>query len=114
MNKRRVSVRNIRPQIGKVTGFTSAAPITRDEKKSDPHYGQSAHIRWRDAVLARAGHKCEGLNCQRVGVRLYADHIVERRDGGPDYLLENGMALCAVCHSTKTNAAKRKRGGFTP
>lgn len=73
----------------------------------DPHYATAAHRDWRAAVLARAGHACQG--CGRRGVRLYADHIVELRDGGAALDVSNGQALCATCHSTKTAAARAAR-----
>ena len=76
-------------------------------KQPDPHYGSAAHRAWRDAVIARADHACQ--RCGRREVRLFADHVVERRDGGAALDLTNGQALCGACHTTKTVAARAAR-----
>ena len=76
-------------------------------KQPDPHYASNAHRDWRAAVLARAGHACQ--HCGRCGARLYADHIVELRDGGAALDVTNGQALCGACHTTKTVAARAAR-----
>jgi 5-methylcytosine-specific restriction endonuclease McrA len=62
-------------------------------------------------VVARAGHRCQ--RCGRMNCRLYADHIVERKDGGAVLDPSNGQALCASCHALKTSHARaeRHRGG---
>lgn len=72
-----------------------------------PHYGSAAHRAWRAAVLTRAGHACQ--RCGRRGVRLFADHVVELRDGGAALDVTNGQALCGACHTTKTVAARAAR-----
>ena len=55
-------------------------------KIADPELLTPEHKIWRQEVLKRAGWKCQAPGCtahgRRGGVRLYADHIVERRDGG--------------------------------
>ena len=76
-------------------------------KQPDPYYGSAEHRAWRAAVLARAGHACQG--CGHRGARLYADHIVELRDGGAALDVTNGQALCGACHTTKTIAARAAR-----
>ena len=76
-------------------------------KQPDPHYGSAAHRDWRAAVIARAGHACQ--RCGRRGVRLFADHVVELRDGGAALDVTNGQALCGACHTIKTVAARAAR-----
>ncbi len=76
-------------------------------KQPDPHYSSTAHRTWRAAVIARAGHACQ--RCGRRGVRLFADHIVELRDGGAALDVTNGQALCGACHTTKTVAVRAAR-----
>jgi hypothetical protein len=58
---------------------------------------------FRDAVFARAGHRCQGPGCAfPIGVKLDAHHVTNRKKmpaGG--YVAENGIALCDVpggCH----------------
>jgi 5-methylcytosine-specific restriction enzyme A len=70
--------------------------------------------RWRDAVKARAGHRCEAIeDGKRCTVsapdRLYADHIHEIEDGGDRYALTNGQCLCHGHHERKTALMKRDR-----
>jgi hypothetical protein len=46
---------------------------------------------------------------RRGGVRLYADHIIERRDCGDPLDPKNGQALCPPHHQKKTAAERAKR-----
>lgn len=80
-------------------------------KPTDPHYGTAAHRRWAAEVKKRARYRCQGPGCGATGVRLIADHVVERRDGGADLDPANGEALCDRCHGLKTEAARRARYG---
>ncbi|ONG53269.1 HNH endonuclease [Pseudoroseomonas deserti] len=78
-------------------------------KVSDPHYQTPKHRGWSAAVIRRAGGACQAPGCDRADTRLYADHIVELRDGGAPFALSNGQALCGSCHSTKTAQERRRR-----
>ena len=61
--------------------------------------GTSAYADWRDAVLSKAGRRCE--RCGRSG------HVVAHHRwswaGHPErrYDVENGEALCRSCHATE-------------
>jgi 5-methylcytosine-specific restriction endonuclease McrA len=79
------------------------------EKKAEPFYSTPEFREWRDLVIKRAGNACQGKNCGRTGVRLFADHIKEIRDGGEKLDLSNGQALCGSCHTLKTVAEKSRR-----
>lgn len=83
------------------------------EKRRASIYGTAEHAAWSKAVISRAGGMCQGKGCGRSGGRLFADHIVELRDGGAPFDVVNGQALCGACHSRKTAAARaeRQRGG---
>ncbi|WP_158876953.1 HNH endonuclease [Antarcticirhabdus aurantiaca] len=72
------------------------------------------HKAWRLAVLNKAGWKCEDCGKQggRGGVKLYADHIVERKDGGALYDPRNGRCRCASCHTKKTVRERARRLGL--
>jgi 5-methylcytosine-specific restriction enzyme A len=77
-------------------------------KTPDPIYATPEHRAWRAAVIQRAGHRCEwvesGLRCIKGEPydRLFADHVVELRDGGALFDPSNGMALCGSHHTLKT------------
>jgi len=83
------------------------APKQKDAIYNDPRY-----LKWRTQVLHRAGGRCQGPECAVPGGRtgkLYPDHITEIRDGGAEFDLANGWALCPPCHGRKTAAARAKR-----
>jgi 5-methylcytosine-specific restriction enzyme A len=81
----------------------------------DPELNTANYKYWRAEVLRRAGYRCEavdnGLRCPRAAprARLYADHIVERRDGGALFDPANGQALCGSHHVAKTARARAGR-----
>src|SRR5262245_26532387 len=80
-------------------------------KRSDPHYSGAEHRRWRAVILERARGRCQDPECKNPsrGARLFADHIVELRDGGDPYDLANGMARCGSCHTRKTLRLRGER-----
>ncbi len=80
-------------------------------KLTDPHYGTQAHKRWAAQVIQRAGGRCQWPGCGKAQPkhRMFADHIVERQDGGAELDLANGQALCSRHHSLKTAAERVKR-----
>ena len=95
---------------------TIGTRITPPRKVKDPVYNSPEFMAWRDAVVQRAGHRCEaidqhGLRCAKAQPehRLYADHVVELRDGGSLTDINNGQALCATHHQLKTVAARSQR-----
>ncbi|WP_232629142.1 HNH endonuclease signature motif containing protein [Methylobacterium sp. Leaf118] len=85
-------------------------------KQADPELLTAEHKAWRLEVLKRAHWRCQWPGCGaqggRGGVRLYADHIVERRDGGAALDPANGQALCSRHHSLKTARARAERMGL--
>jgi len=86
-------------------------------KRSDDELQTTAHRTWRDLVLSRAAYRCEhvdeaGRRCERSranGDRMYADHIVERADGGALTDLANGRCLCNSHNTGKGIAARAAR-----
>jgi 5-methylcytosine-specific restriction protein A len=91
--------------------------LPRQPKVADSYYLTPEHKAWRLEVCRQAGWRCEavedGRRCTKSatnGDRLFADHIKERSDGGPDQ--GPGMALCGKHHTLKTNRSKRGRHGL--
>lgn len=83
-------------------------------KEADAYYQTPEHKAWREQVLRRAGYRCEwvenGQRCEKAAPhRLFADHILERKDGGADLDPANGQCLCGTHHSLKTAAERAKR-----
>jgi hypothetical protein len=81
-------------------------------KVREGHYATGAHRAWAAAVVERAGQACQ--KCGRTGCRLYADHVVELKDGGAPLDTANGQALCGSCHTTKTAEARSARRHGSP
>lgn len=90
--------------------------IAPDPKRADPVYQTPEYRLWRDQVITRAGGRCEaitnGKRCWKGtshGHRMFADHILELRDGGSLLDPSNGMCLCGAHHSAKTAQARAAR-----
>jgi 5-methylcytosine-specific restriction enzyme A len=81
----------------------------------DDIYNSPEFRAWRAMVVGRAGGRCEalvnGYRCTRATPdhRMYADHIVELRDGGSLTDPSNGQCLCKSHHEIKTAAARKRR-----
>lgn len=84
-------------------------------KRADPFYLTPEYRAWRDAVVCRAGERCEavehGERCSKAEPqhRMFADHIRERRDGGAPLDILNGRCLCGSHHTLKTANARAQR-----
>ncbi|TGT72921.1 HNH endonuclease [bacterium M00.F.Ca.ET.159.01.1.1] len=105
----------IKPGL-RTVDLRTARPI---EKKADPELLTAEHRAWRDRVLQRAGYRCQAVeDGRRCAVsypsRLFADHIIERKDGGSPLDHENGQCLCGRHHTLKTvtTRAERMRRSF--
>lgn len=107
------------PRIGSRIPTVDTRRIKLPEKSADPELLTKEHRAWRAAVLERAGYRCEAIDhgerCQvRAPARLFADHIVERRDGGAPLSMANGQCLCGSHHTRKTAAERAARMGRVP
>lgn len=85
-------------------------------KAADAELQTPEHKAWAQNVKRRAGWCCEatlpdGSRCPNAapGHRMFADHIVERRDGGDPLDPKNGQCLCPSHHTLKTAAERAKR-----
>lgn len=75
-------------------------------KVRDPFYDSTE---WRDLVrqtIRQRGRRCE--DCGEGG-RIYADHVVERRDRGAELDPGNVSLRCPTCHGKKTAAERVRR-----
>ena len=92
------------------TSTTPLPPKVKDHAYTTPQYRV-----WRAQVVARAGGRCEavdhGRRCSKASPehRMFADHIVEIRDGGAVHDSTNGQCLCYSHHTIKTIEVRKKR-----
>lgn len=100
----------IRPRLAAI----DTRSVRPAEKTADPYYHTAQHKEWRRSVLNRAGWRCEwvtdGQRCTAsagTGHRLFADHVRERSDSGPDQ--GDGMCLCGRHHTIKTMRERARR-----
>lgn len=84
-------------------------------KVADAELQTTEHRQWREQVLINAGFRCQaiedGQRCDRRAPehRMFADHVVERRDGGAPLDPLNGQCLCGKHHTMKTVRARTER-----
>lgn len=93
-----------------------ARAVQPPAKTADPIYRLPEYREWREMVIRRAGRRCQattvdGRRCskQEPYHRMFADHVVEIRDGGAMYDPANGMCLCGQHHTIKTYRARADR-----
>lgn len=55
-------------------------------------------LAFREAVMQRAGWRCEIGSAVCIRVAAHAHHVLPRSAGG-GHEAENGLAACAPCHS---------------
>lgn len=95
----------------------SSQSVKPEPKRADPFYLSPEYRAWREQVIARAGRRCEdidqhtGKRCTKAEPhhRMFADHIVEAKDGGAKYDPANGKCRCGSHHTSKTAASRAAR-----
>jgi len=103
-----MSLKCLKPGLATLDGRRVKPP----PKEKNAIYYTPEFRAWREQVIERAGGRCQDPSCKsphRRGMRLFADHVVELKDGGAPFDLENGLARCGSCHSRKTAEARAKR-----
>jgi 5-methylcytosine-specific restriction enzyme A len=109
-------LRTLSPLVRTLDTRTTKQP----PRQIDPIYNTPEFQAWRAQVVARAGGQCQaiddGYRCTKARPehRMYADHIVELRDGGQPFDLNNGQCLCASHHELKTIAVRTRNGRRKP
>lgn len=107
------NIGNVRPKLQTLPSRIATLD-TRSAKPPaktvDPFLHTPVYQRWRDAVIQRAGGKCEYPGCTRKERRMFADHIVECADDPNRWTdLSNGQCLCGKHHTIKTNKTRAER-----
>jgi 5-methylcytosine-specific restriction endonuclease McrA len=100
-------IKRLPGRIGRVPVRVAALP-----KKAESFYQSAEWRAYRKAHRERTAREQGGVWCVVCGSRhkLTLDHVVERRDGGPDFPRHDGAKwYCAGCHSAKTAREKLAR-----
>jgi 5-methylcytosine-specific restriction protein A len=103
-------------------GPPSRVKVPLPKKVADPFYTSPA---WRSFVerlkVARFGSveaaRCEDTACREpgaIGVKVFADHCVELKDGGAPLHPGNILFRCFSCHSRVTAERRARRYGVRP
>lgn len=101
----------VNTRLASIGGRRVATP----PKQAQSLYHSAPYRIWREAVIARAGRRCEeivdGQRCRKGEPyhRMFADHKIEVRDGGDLFDVANGQCLCGAHHTAKTMRAKAAR-----
>ena len=110
-------LRSLVPLVRTIDTRTTKPPA-RDKAPNyrNPIYNSLQFQAWRKQVVARADGRCEavdahGNRCPKAYPkhRVYADHIIELKDGGQPLDVANGQCLCASHHELKTHSARAQR-----
>lgn len=99
--------------IGQKLRPSSRVLVRLPEKKAEGFY---LSPEWRvlmDTIIKARGRRCEDPDHDpakpRTGIRIFGDHIRERKDGGAPLDPRNVMLRCGACHTRKTAAERAKR-----
>ncbi|CAA2142761.1 hypothetical protein HYPP_03782 [Hyphomicrobium sp. ghe19] len=102
-------LRTLMPRIRTMDTRTVRPP----PKVAEDFYSSSEWRAFVADLIRERGRVCEDPQCDgrthRPDMRVYADHIVEMRDGGAPLDRRNMMLRCAASHSRKTARERAKR-----
>ena len=94
---------------GRNTAYYKKRSSDATENDLNKFYGRSNWKKLRSAYIAKSPLCEHCMLLDRVTPASMVDHIVERRDGGSDYDMDNLQSLCHRCHARKTKAERDKR-----
>lgn len=107
-------IRRISPQVRSLD--TRSAPPAN--KHVDPFYATAEWRAFQRTIVAERGRICEDPRCDgrthRPGMRVFADHVQELKDGGAPFDPANIMLRCGASHSRKTAKARADRFAQRP
>lgn len=93
---------------------TDTRSVKPPPKVKDAWLYTKEHRAWSNAVIAQSGGMCQDpehdQSRPREGIRLFADHLTERRDSNDlADLLGPGLARCGSCHTRVTMQRRQAR-----
>jgi len=102
-----MALKRLPGRMGRAPSRVAALP-----KKAESFYQSAEWRAYRSAHKAETVRRQGGVWCAVCGSRhkLVLDHVVERRDGGPDFPAHDGAKwYCSGCHNAKTARARMAR-----
>lgn len=113
--------RILQTRSGNIVERRSMFTVQPRAKQKSSIYSTPEFRKWREFVIQQAGGRCQhidenGRRCPRTSPssRMFADHIVELKDGGAPFDAANGQALCGSHHTLKTVEERTKRMHAVP
>jgi 5-methylcytosine-specific restriction enzyme A len=95
------------PMLGSGIRVLDTRSVKPEPKQVEAFYVSREWRRLVEYLKRQRGERCE--QCGRTGTRLFADHVVEIKDGGPLLDPRGIRLLCGSCHGGKTHAERRRR-----
>lgn len=99
--------------IGQKLGPPRSVKLKPTPKLVDPFYDSAEWKGLMSHLKKVRGNRCgdpeHRSEDRRQGVRIYGDHIRERKDGGASLDPHNIMLRCPPCHQRKTAEVRRRR-----
>jgi hypothetical protein len=105
-------VKTLKPGLAMLDMRVAAIP----PKQADAVYQTALHREWARAVIERDGGRCQWPGCDKAAPahRMVADHIVEVKDGGARFDIDNGQCLCIQHNTLKGSRARMARTAQRP
>lgn len=82
-------------------------PVPKPKKKRAQISDRKLLRLWSQAVIERAGHKCEYPDCRVNWTQLQAHHLYSKSSNRMRYNLDAGMALCHIHHTNGPDSAHK-------
>jgi len=104
-------MKSLEPRITTTNKKRVGNNTTRSTKPTLPFYKTQEWVQLVARVVRTRGRRCENPDCKRDGIltRIFADHIIEIKDGGALLDESNIEILCGSCHTTKTLQMRKER-----
>ena len=106
--------------IGLKVAASQRAKVKVAGKVPDSFYQSPAWRALMDEIIRMRGRICQDpehdASKPKSGIRIFGDHIIERRDGGAPLDAGKILLRCGSCHTRKTAVARAARyhGGAAP
>ena len=103
--------------LGQKLRPSTSVKIRVPEKKAESFYLSPEWRSLMDQIISerfgdRSRARCEDPECKypwRRGIRVFGDHVVERKDCGAELDKRNILCRCGSCHTRKSDQVRAAR-----